>query len=98
MLRAARPRGGGRQPDKRGTATARGYSKRWSRAAASYRRQHPTCVHCEQQGRVTAAECVDHIIPHDGDSQLFWDARNWQSLCWACHNRKTWSDRNGLEK
>ena len=33
------------------------------------------------------ATLVDHIIPHKGDQALFWDWRNWQSLCTPCHNR-----------
>ncbi len=32
---------------------------------------------------------VDHIKPHNGDLALFWDESNWQSLCKACHSRKT---------
>ena len=33
-----------------------------------------------------AATVVDHIIPHKGDSDLFWDESNWQSLCKRCHD------------
>lgn len=29
---------------------------------------------------------VDHITPHKGDSTLFWDSGNWQSLCKSCHD------------
>ena len=32
---------------------------------------------------------VDHIIPHRGDPELFWDRSNWQALCKNCHDRKT---------
>jgi 5-methylcytosine-specific restriction protein A len=32
---------------------------------------------------------VDHIVPHRGREQLFWDESNWQALCKACHDRKT---------
>ncbi|WP_189426952.1 HNH endonuclease [Devosia pacifica] len=28
----------------------------------------------------------DHITPHRGDDQLFWDRTNWQALCAHCHN------------
>lgn len=38
--------------------------------------------------RVPATD-VDHIIPHRGDRALFLDPRNLQSLCHACHSRKT---------
>ena len=36
-----------------------------------------------------AANVVDHIKPHRGDSALFWNTENWQSLCDKCHNSKT---------
>ncbi|WP_256371941.1 hypothetical protein [Roseivivax sp. THAF197b] len=29
---------------------------------------------------------VDHVIPHRGDMQLFWDRTNWQALCAHHHN------------
>lgn len=42
-----------------------------------------------QIGEMVKATVVDHIIPHRGDQKLFWDQRNWQSLCKQCHDRKT---------
>lgn len=30
---------------------------------------------------VKVTEVTDHIIPHKGDEQLFWDADNWQPCC-----------------
>lgn len=35
---------------------------------------------------VTPANVVDHVIPHRGNTALFWDRSNWQSLCEHCHN------------
>ena len=26
------------------------------------------------------------VVPHKGDSAVFWDTGNWQSLCGSCHN------------
>jgi hypothetical protein len=40
--------------------------------------------------RQTPATVVDHIIPHTGDPELFWDVDNLQGLCDPCHNSKTW--------
>ena len=50
---------------------------------------HPLCVMCQDMkpSRVTAAEVVDHIIPHKGDQTLFWDEANWQPLCKPHHDR-----------
>ena len=74
----------------RGSAHARGYDSRWQKASKAYLRKHPYCVrHLEEQGVHVKADVVDHIIPHKGDKQLFWDKNNWQSLCESCHNRKT---------
>jgi 5-methylcytosine-specific restriction protein A len=45
---------------------------------------------CYDTGRVTLANVVDHVVPHQGDDRLFWDeVGNWQSLCFACHSRKS---------
>jgi len=32
---------------------------------------------------------VDHIVPHRGNKELFWDVGNLQSLCQSCHSKKT---------
>jgi 5-methylcytosine-specific restriction protein A len=50
---------------------------------------HPLCVMCAAEGRYTKATVVDHIKPHRGDRNLFWDRANWQPLCKAHHDKKT---------
>lgn len=64
----------------------RGYTYAWSKARAEFLRAHPLCVYCERQGRTTAATVVDHIQPHRGNQQKFWDRNNWQSLCAHHHS------------
>lgn len=77
-------------PDRlRGSANERGYDSRWRIARARYLKRHPLCVICKREGRLTPATVVDHIIPHRGDRQLFWDITNWQPLCKGCHDEKT---------
>lgn len=66
------------------SAAARGYSTRWQRISKRYLQEHPLCVRC---GR--PAQVVDHIVPHRGREQLFWDESNWQALCKPCHDKKT---------
>ena len=61
-------------------------NQRWRKVRRMHLAEHPMCVMCERQGRVTAATVVDHIVPHEGNADLFWDMSNWQSLCYACHN------------
>lgn len=68
------------------TSTQRGYGYKWQKARSHYLAKHPLCVFCTKQGRVTAADVVDHIKPHRGDMKLFWDRKNWQALCSSCHN------------
>lgn len=66
-----------------------------------YLQQHPLCVMCAEMRPpvVTAANVVDHVTPHRGDLELFWDANNWQSLCFAHHNGdKQRMERSGSER
>ena len=65
------------------------YNRQWERARRQFLLEHPLCVTCERNGIVTAANEVDHIVPHRGDRVLFWDQSNLQSLCRSCHSRKT---------
>ena len=75
----------------RGGADARGYNARWRRARIAFLQKHPLCAECQREGKLTPATVVDHIFPHRGDQQLFWDQDNWQPLCKECHDRKTGS-------
>jgi 5-methylcytosine-specific restriction protein A len=84
--------------DKRKTGE-RGYGWRWQQARLIYLQAHPLCVMCEAQGKVNAAQVVDHRIPHKGDETLFWDETNWQSLCKPHHDGdKQASERSGTER
>ena len=71
---------------RRGTRQEQGYTNEWLRAAADFRKRHPLCAMCLKRGKVRPCQCVDHIVPHEGDPVLFWDEDNWQSLCNRCHN------------
>ena len=73
-------------PDQRQTAAQRGYGRKWQRARELWLQQHPLCVMHTELGRVVLATVVDHIVPHRGDLSLFWDRKNWQSLCKQCHD------------
>lgn len=80
----------------RGTAHARGYTKEWAKARLAYLHQHPLCVHCFEQQKLTPANVVDHVIPHRGDMRLFWDESNWAALCASCHSAKTVREDGGF--
>ena len=64
----------------------RGYDARWTKARATFLRQHPWCVMCMRAGQYLRATVVDHIVPHRGDPKLFWDEANWQPLCKRHHD------------
>lgn len=71
---------------RRGSAASRGYGHKWRQARAGFLRKHPLCAMCRRRGLITPATLVDHIVPHRGDMELFWDVGNWQSLCRPCHD------------
>lgn len=88
---------GRRYDEQRPTAPQRGYDSRWQKARKTWLAEHPLCAECERQGRVRGATLVDHIVPHSGDYQLFWDSEgNWQSLCVACHQLKSMKERANI--
>jgi 5-methylcytosine-specific restriction enzyme A len=75
--------------DDRPNASRRGYDSQWRKASKKFLKSNPLCKYCDKKGMVTPATVVDHIIPHRGDKNLFWDKSNWQPLCKSCHDRKT---------
>jgi 5-methylcytosine-specific restriction enzyme A len=75
--------------ERRGTAHERGYGARWQRVRKTFLAAHPLCRSCEHAGRLTPAKVVDHIVPHRGNMELFWDRANWAPMCAPCHDRKT---------
>ena len=72
--------------DQQSSASSRGYGYRWQKYRAWFLRKHPLCVYCQREGRTAAAEVVDHIVPHRGNRDLFWEPGNHQSLCAWHHN------------
>lgn len=74
---------------------------RWQKLRKRVLSEHPLCAECERQGRIAPATVTDHIIPHKGNLELFWDEGNLQSLCKSCHDRKTakegrWGEKVGF--
>ena len=82
--------------DFRPNAAKRGYGSKWQKARATYLQRNPNCVECAVEGHIEAAVVVDHIVPHKGNMNVFWDKHNWQSLCEYCHNRKTVKQDGGF--
>lgn len=65
------------------------YDARWQKIRQLWLAEHPFCAECERQGAVNTGNIVDHIIPHKGDKELFWNMDNWQTLCKRHHDIKT---------
>ena len=84
-------------PEDTRSAGSRGYGTAWNKARKRYLETHPLCVECMKQGRYVKATDVDHIKPHRGDSVLFWDRSNWQSLCHRHHSIKTRNEDHAPE-
>lgn len=67
---------------------------RWRKARKSFLSANPLCVECAKEGKVTAANTVDHIKRvNDGGS--FWNEDNWQGLCYKHHAKKSAQERHG---
>lgn len=76
---------------RRGSSRERGYDTAWEKLRRAHLAAEPLCRLCAQAGRATPAVLVDHIVPlRDGGARL--DDNNLQSLCRACHDRKTADD------
>jgi 5-methylcytosine-specific restriction protein A len=67
------------------------HSKRWRDSRLLFLRDNPLCIECEKP-----ANMVDHIKPHLGNYQLFWDRSNWQPMCASCHAIKTCKEDGGF--
>jgi 5-methylcytosine-specific restriction protein A len=62
------------------------WTQRWRRKAKAQLRAYPLCARCQEQGHITAATVADHVEPHRGDEQKFWNGAL-ASLCKAHHSR-----------
>ena len=80
----------------RASASKKGYNSSWRKAAQNYLLNNPLCKSCLNENRLIQSEVVDHIKPHKGDYDLFWNVDNWQALCKRCHDKKTAKNDGGF--
>lgn len=64
------------------------YGRRWRRLRPLAWSRHPYCADCGVLLQLRDAE-IDHVVPHRGDPELFWDETNLTARCKPCHSRKT---------
>lgn len=81
---------------KRGSAAKRWYDAKWIKIRNLVRAEEPLCRYCLKEGRTTATQEIDHILPHKGNRELFIDRTNLQGLCKRCHSSKTAREDGGF--
>lgn len=69
------------------------HTARWKKESKEFLALYPFCNFCGEPSKI-----VDHIRPHRGDLDLFWDKSNWQPVCVRCHSRKTFAENNYFHK
>lgn len=62
------------------------YGTRWTKLSVHFKQNNPLCLGCQAVGRISQTSVTDHVIPHEGNEQLFWDEANWQPACTSHHN------------
>jgi len=55
---------------------------------------HPLCRRCLAGGLTVAATVADHVTPHRGDPDLFFNG-DLQSLCASCHSSAKQREEKG---
>lgn len=72
--------------DHRPSSTQRGYDAHWQKVRLAILAAEPLCRMCAEEGRVTPARDVDHIVPmSEGGAKD--DPANLRPLCVAHHQR-----------
>lgn len=73
------------------------WTARWRAKAKAQLAAHPLCIMCEAEGVIEPATVCDHVIPHRGDVDLFWDGET-QSLCGPHHSRAKQAEEAGSRR
>ena len=68
-------------------------SPKWRTLRAEKLRQCPQCEKCGDK-----ATEVHHVLPHNGNWDLFLDTDNLMSICHACHLKETQRESNIRKK
>lgn len=67
----------------------------WRKRRDDQLARDPWCRECAKRGLRVRATDVDHVVPHQGDLDLFLHGEL-QSLCRSCHSRKTMAENAQL--
>jgi len=72
------------------------HSALWQRLRTAQLTRDPLCACCTYEGRLTAAEIVDHVFPWKSYGPEAFRNNLFASLCVPCHSRKTNLERRGI--
>lgn len=72
-------------------------SARWQKLRKAQLAKAPLCECPHHKGKdaTAVATVVDHITPHRGNTRLFYDPANLQSMAKECHDRFKQSQERG---
>ncbi len=68
---------------------------RWKRLRKQHLARYPYCQCPHHLGQRVLGNVVDHIEPHRGDTRLFWNPDNLQTLTTQCHCSFKQSEEKG---
>jgi 5-methylcytosine-specific restriction protein A len=68
----------------------------WRQIRTAQLTREPLCACCTYEGRLTAADVVDHVFPWKTYGPQAFAANLFQSLCAPCHSRKTNRESRGV--
>lgn len=60
------------------------YNTNWVKYRIRFLHHNPQCYCCPNKSNI-----IDHIVPHKGNPELFWDITNFIPVCTTCHNTIT---------
>ena len=67
---------------------------RWLAIRRLQLQSEPLCRMCRARGKLTPATVADHVTPHRGDAEVFWNGAL-QSLCATCHSGAKQAEERG---
>ncbi len=78
----------------RESSSARGYDSKWYKFRSYYLNNHPLCVFCSAENKLTEATEVDHIQSLKDRPELKYQEQNLRALCKSCHSKRTIKDQS----
>lgn len=81
----------------RETAAERGYDWEWAEFSRRYKRKHPLCQRCNEQGIKSMTQIPHHITPLAQGGEKY-DEDNLMPLCRDCHSEIHRNNRGKHER